>query len=716
MPDSPNTLVAGVTKWIRLFDIRTQNQNPKLIAHTKAIYGICIDPNNPSRLASFAKGQKGVVVWDVRKPEKPIVTINQTNPVLKVQWCPKRSHMISVLQKDSNAVKYYDLQFSTSLQYNSNVDVDNDSILFERNIMLPKSTSSTVSSYDWNPDHEMTLLAVTKTGSLHYLKVFERIAMSWSPSSEVMWACGSQMFLSDKPDPSMQDDISFVMKKRAEQGYGEAFVMKDDRKLNDVLNEPALFNLWTWLKRAKKLKDHDQRKVRKFFGVKAIIKGDLSMEMRRHKAPQTPTSREMAPSFPQQNQNSKEGRNLQTLKEEKIGGNLIATQYSNDDRKLALFLCEWDVTDETLRERLDQLVAKNEIERAAAVALFHNKLDWTIDILGSTQANQKKELPIVAMALSGYNDSIKKGSMWIANCQRLGQQLTNPYLRAMFAFLTAEGEDFTSVLKENGMDLKDRIAFACRYLSDAKLTNYVENVTSKMITSGGLEGLLLTGLTTDGIDLLENYITKYGDVQTAVLIVLVMKYSDVMKDERVNDWIEYYRCLLDRWRMWHKRAQFDSLVQSMSLQRKIPNQISVTCTYCSKPVSLNMMAAGGLRSTRFLYGGAGGANRQNKAMSCPGCRQPLPRCSVCLINMGSLSTHQPRTGNQKPKLENNVNSFQNWFTWCQMCRHGGHAAHLADWFVDHVECPVTSCNCVCNALDRVSMVTPQELPVKKISM
>lgn len=31
---------------------------------------------------------------------------------------------------------------------------------------------------------------------------------------------------------------------------------------------------------------------------------------------------------------------------------------------------------------------------------------------------------------------------------------------------------------------------------------------------------------------------QYGDVQTAVLIVLVMKYSDVMKDERVNDWIE----------------------------------------------------------------------------------------------------------------------------------------------------------------------------------
>ena len=35
----------------------------------------------------------------------------------------------------------------------------------------------------------------------------------------------------------------------------------------------------------------------------------------------------------------------------------------------------------------------------------------------------------------------------------------------------------------------------------------MENVTTSLISGGNLEGLLLTGLTVDGIDLLENYIT-----------------------------------------------------------------------------------------------------------------------------------------------------------------------------------------------------------------
>lgn len=27
-----------------------------------------------------------------------------------------------------------------------------------------------------------------------------------------------------------------------------------------------------------------------------------------------------------------------------------------------------------------------------------------------------------------------------------------------------------------------------------------------------------------------------------------------------------------------------------------------------------------------------------------------------------------------------VMEFPNWFTWCQTCRHGGHASHMVHWF------------------------------------
>lgn len=33
--------------------------------------------------------------------------------------------------------------------------------------------------------------------------------------------------------------------------------------------------------------------------------------------------------------------------------------------------------------------------------------------------------------------------------------------------------------------------------------------------------------------------------------------GDVLKDPRVQCWIENYRNLLDAWRFWHKRAEFD---------------------------------------------------------------------------------------------------------------------------------------------------------------
>ena len=66
-----------------------------------------------------------------------------------------------------------------------------------------------------------------------------------------------------------------------------------------------------------------------------------------------------------------------------------------------------------------------------------------------------------------------------------------------------------------------------------------------------------------------------------------------------------------------------------------------------------------------------------------------------------------------------ADSFGLWFTWCQSCRHGGHANHIAQWFrwarclgwfpnritsslhhcSCHKECPVTGCSCNCYSLD-----------------
>jgi len=715
--NKPMTLVAGQgPKWLRTFDIRAPPPRGRIsvVATTKAIYGIAVDPFFPDHIASFAEGPQGaVLVWDIRNSEKPIVTINQSKPVSKIHWCPTRTHMISVLQKDGVAVKSYDLQhtsFGPTMPYSGNLDEDNESIIFERNFQSSRASTQTLSSYSWHPSLENAMLTISSNGSMNYMKIFERITMSWSPSLDLVWGCGKHMLICSKDNISTPEieDISFTMRQRALDGYGEKALIKDEKRMKEILKDKQLIRLWQWLRRVRRPKDQDTRKGRSFFGVKAIIKGEMSATVmnQKIKAAEKP-----------------KGRSNQSRIQE--GAPISTKAYYSEDRRVALQLCDWDLNDQVLGDRLSKLCNDGEIERAAAMALFNKKINWAIDILSGAstflkpRANAAPQdqrslpadpiFPVVAMALSGYSE--EKKTYWSDMCRSISTQLKRPYLRAMFAFLTTEDEDFSLVLRETEMELQDRIAFACKYLTDIKLITYVENVTTSLISGGNLEGLLLTGLTVDGIDLLENYITITSDVQTAILIILNAKVSEVFKDKRVSDWIEYYRDLLDQWRLWHERAMFDSLVQASDSSKKIPQQISVSCTYCSKAVSSNFLSTGGvmrMASGRFPMVGTSG--RPVKAMACPGCCQPLPRCSICLLNMGSLSSHMQKSG-AKVKMDNVVNNFNNWFTWCQNCRHGGHASHLTEWFMEHVECPVTGCNCCCNGQDSVAMVTPKETDV-----
>ncbi len=74
-----------------------------------------------------------------------------------------------------------------------------------------------------------------------------------------------------------------------------------------------------------------------------------------------------------------------------------------------------------------------------------------------------------------------------------------------------------------------------------------------------------------------------------------------------------------------------------------------------------------------------------RSQACPACRKPLPRCSVCLIHMGGITSvvesgylvKKPSPSKRRSK------PFNLFFTWCQTCRHGGHASHLIDWFSEH---------------------------------
>jgi len=55
---------------------------------------------------------------------------------------------------------------------------------------------------------------------------------------------------------------------------------------------------------------------------------------------------------------------------------------------------------------------------------------------------------------------------------------------------------------------------------------------------GSLEGLVLTGLSPLALDLLENYINRTGDVQTAALVT-AHAVPVLFKDERAEYWMHW---------------------------------------------------------------------------------------------------------------------------------------------------------------------------------
>ena len=129
---------------------------------------------------------------------------------------------------------------------------------------------------------------------------------------------------------------------------------------------------------------------------------------------------------------------------------------------------------------------------------------------------------------------------------------------------------------ESSVAVRDRVAFACMFLSDAQvkqykahistllscifcvkslytiswwlalqvhdyvaffsdlihlwlqLPRYIDKLTNEMKEAGNLEGILLTGLTKDGVDLMESYVDLTGDIQTASFCMLKV-HREVMK-------------------------------------------------------------------------------------------------------------------------------------------------------------------------------------------
>ncbi|KAE8596322.1 hypothetical protein XENTR_v10016055 [Xenopus tropicalis] len=681
LPRDQKLLLAGMHRNLAIFDLRNTNQ--KIFVNTKAVQGVTVDPHFHDRVASFFEGQ--VAIWDLRKFEKPVLTLTeQPKPLTKVAWCPTRTGLLATLTRDSNIIRLYDMQHTPTP-----IGDETEPTIIERSV---QPCDNYIASFAWHPTSQNRMVVVTPNRSMSDFTVFERISLAWSPTTSLMWACSRQLYEcteEGKCSSSLDRDIATKMRLRALSRYGLDTEQVWRNHLLAGNDDPQLKSLWYTLHFMKQYaEDIDQKTsgnkgLLVYAGIKAITKSSMgTTESFRH---------------------SWTGSDRQA----------DIVHFSSEERCLALQLCGWRTkgADADMGHFLNSLEQEGEWERAAAIALFNRDIRRAIQILnkGASTGKGNLNLNVVAMALSGYTD--EKNSLWREMCSTLRLQLNNPYLCVMFAFLTSEPGVYDGVLYENSMAVRDRVAFACLFLNDVQLSRYIDKLTNEMKEAGNLEGILLTGLTKDGVDLIESYVDRTGDVQTASYCMLQGSPSDVLKDERVQYWIESYRNLLDAWRFWHKRAEFDIHRSKLDPSSKPLAQVFVSCNFCGKSISYSCSSVPH-QGRGFSQYGVSGSPTKSKFTSCPGCRKPLPRCALCLINMGNPVSSSPGASKSDEKVdlskEKKVAQFNNWFTWCHNCRHGGHAGHMLSWFKCHSECPVSACSCKCMQLDTTGNLVPAE--------
>ncbi|XP_066997693.2 GATOR2 complex protein MIOS isoform X2 [Anabrus simplex] len=678
----PRCLVVGMNnKHLRLVDLRDSS---KIInsTPTKAVYGLAVDPCNDYQLASFVENQ--ISIWDTRNFEKPVLTVTQPKPVTKVLWCPTRHNLLGSLLRDSSTIYLHDIRHTV---------VGNDEVepsVLERSVQ--PCPASNITSFSWHPTHENRLMTIALSGMINDYVVFERITLNWSPNSSILWTQGRRFlkYINDKDAfYNSFGDISVKIKRRALNDYG----LKPELWENgDLAEDERLKKVWQWLSLSRSHVDDGRIRgiTSRLPGVRCVLKMDNLQQ------------------------------NSSNMKSEQIsvpwpdlcnpGNGFSAKIYRSEDRDKALQLCGWnfDADSMGLTSFLERLEAEGAHARAAAIAVFNLKLRTAIEILNRGSVSQNKQassanLNIVAMALAGFSDD--KGSMWRELCLTSRSQLTDPYLRATFAFLTDDDDSYDSVLNENGIAVEDRVAFACTFLSDNRLNEYLKHLMAKLTEEGDLAGMLLTGNSNDSVQLLQSYLEVTGDIQSVCLLAVRTFSPELIEGPTVQLWIISYRMLLDSWHLWNQRAQFDILLSVCSASDKPPQQVFVSCNFCGKSISAQMQ---GHNKSRGTLARLGTTSQKLKMSACPQCRKPLPRCAICLMNMGTASGLQNSTSTSTNSngrhTSNKLAEFSSWFTWCQTCRHGGHAAHMTHWFREHSECPVTACTCRCLSLDAASKV------------
>ncbi|KAI9317907.1 WD40-repeat-containing domain protein [Dichotomocladium elegans] len=571
-------LIAGMgNKYLRVYDIRgkpsfssssVDSMATPLQFATKAVYGAAVDPFNPNRLASYT--EEGVVkLWDLRKKTDPISFFHSLS---RIAFSPSRPGLLASLSRDAFSINLWDIQESSSLKATmatgdkspllSLAEIPEDELSIP---VLWKSRRSTTSSkpiacFSFIPKHasscrsNMSVLTMQKDNQFETINLEEACKMAWRPTGGLLLTGGSDMetrfITSDsrafgfrrvpaegEGNPKLElltptllkeaatelaNDISVVMRERVKMGYA----MECRKNLGVVKDDWKMKELWSWVECADILAhDTTQRIEYNFQGVHSLWMSTAVYVWNAHLA--TDLSK---------NSNKDKMLVLQERTEDMLA--MVETA-KPIQRNIALKVCGFGFTQAELEEELVRLESRGEYDKAAGWAFFGGLPHRAIQALnsgrGSGENDQQRKL--MSAVLAGFQpNTLAENPTWRALCESLSEDMVDrPYLRAIFAYISSN--DWFRVLNEPKLSLKERVAVALRVLDDQQLTEYLDRLTAQLISEGDVEGVLLTGLTPQAVDLFEQTVNRYGDVQTASLVMSFV-VPRRFKDKRVEDWTE----------------------------------------------------------------------------------------------------------------------------------------------------------------------------------
>lgn len=520
---SPKSFITGVNnKLLRIYDLR-DTARPRTIAYSKGITEVKVDPFNDHRVASCS--DTDVCIWDTRSFDKPVVKVYEASHISHLSWSPTRVNLLGCMSNVLPFVMLFDLHHG---------EEEEAELGYCEVTVRPfaKESNHTVRSYDWHPKKENEFLAASSSGELALVKVFEKIFLSWSSGVSLSIACGRKLMVCNSVllGKELTVDILPVIKRRAMKGYG---MQKETIKNSELVGDPKLGNIWLWLHNVQEKLGESHKPI---LGLATLFPLE-----RRRGSPLAFVSEECKLSW-----QVPEGHQLTSFR----------PIYKSQERSDALDLCGWSSDLSSISNvLLKTLVTTEDHCRAVAIAIFCLNLGWAIETLQEISKKIADEeivsadaidFNLVAMAMAGFSGDAKQ-NLWAEMCQNLCDQIGNPYIRAMFAFLIAEDGDVSVILEDDDLALADRLAVACIYLPDNKLASFIDRLKGKIIAAGDLRGLLLTGLGEEGVELLQQYLDMTSDVQTVAALVIQSYPTTISlkKDPVASVWVESYRELLD---------------------------------------------------------------------------------------------------------------------------------------------------------------------------